>query len=297
MQSVLVALDLTPDSDRVIGRVALLPLAHAAQVTLLHVVPSGLMPRERMYAEREAVKLLSREAEHWRERLRGNVKIASIVKIGTAAKDIAKQALQSKSDLIVMGRGRGRPLRDAILGSTAERVIRQARVPVLAVRLAPRAEYRRPTLALDLDPVAEDIVRLALRVLPARRPPLDVIHAFDDLYESRIYKHLNERETEERKELLRAKALHDISGVFGAALAKAETRPEEGGVGRVGVRPGPPRSVVEEHVKTIEADLLVVGTRGYSGAAYMLFGTVSGDLLRATKCDVLIVPPSAARST
>lgn len=46
-RSLLVPLDLSPTSDRVIGRVTLLPLAEHAKITLLHVVPSGLLVQTR----------------------------------------------------------------------------------------------------------------------------------------------------------------------------------------------------------------------------------------------------------
>ncbi len=44
-----------------------------------------------------------------------------------------------------------------------------------------------------------------------------------------------------------------------------------------------------------DTDLLVLGTRGRSGAAYVFLGSIAGDLLRAAKCDVLIVPPTRDR--
>lgn len=45
--SLLVPVDLTAISDRVLGRVALLPLADGARVTLLHVVPEEFPVRAR----------------------------------------------------------------------------------------------------------------------------------------------------------------------------------------------------------------------------------------------------------
>ena len=52
------------------------------------------------------------------------------------------------------------------------------------------------------------------------------------------------------------------------------------------------RLIVEKAMKKFDTDLLVLGTHGYSGTAYVLLGTVAGDLLRAAKCDVLVVPPT-----
>ena len=64
LNSLLIPVDLSPASDRVVGRVARLPLAEGAQLTLLHVASSSLAPREQRIAERDAKQLLSEEARH-----------------------------------------------------------------------------------------------------------------------------------------------------------------------------------------------------------------------------------------
>jgi nucleotide-binding universal stress UspA family protein len=79
------------------------------------------------------------------------------------------------------------------------------------------------------------------------------------------------------------------------ALAQLNVPHEDAPRWKTHVRYGSPRIVVEKAVRKAETDLLVLGTRGYSGAAYAFLGTVSGDLLREAKCDVLVVPPAASR--
>ena len=54
--------------------------------------------------------------------------------------------------------------------------------------------------------------------------------------------------------------------------------------------------MVEKALKKAESDLLVLGTRAYSGIALMFLGTVAGELLRAAQCDVLVVPPRPVKS-
>jgi len=63
----LVALDLSPLSDRVVGRLALLPLTEGARVTLLHVVPNSLPSRSQRRAEQDAKKSASRRSDEPRE--------------------------------------------------------------------------------------------------------------------------------------------------------------------------------------------------------------------------------------
>ena len=290
-RSLIVPLDLSPSSDRILGRLSLLSLADDARVTLLHVVPGSLLPRERQSAERDAKKTLADEVRHLRTQLDKKVRIEAVVKVGTAAKEIAACATDRKAELVVMGRCGRRALRDAFLGSTAERVVRQTKLPVLVVRLAARAAYGRPALALDLDQAAHDVVRLMLLVLPRPLPRVEVIHAVDIPYHGLSYRSLSEDETEERKHELRSNATDQLATLLATALAKANVRPEDGPSWRTRVLYGSPRTVVEKAVKKAETDLLVLGTHGYSGAAYVLLGTVAGDLLRAAECDVLMVPP------
>ena len=168
--SLLVPVDLTAISDRVLGRAALLPLTDTARVTLLHVVPGNLPARTRDRAARDARRSLVNEARHLAKALPKSVGIEPVVKVGSSAAEIAACATSTKPELIVMGRGDSRALRDIFLGSTAERVIRRGQLPVLAVRLAPRVAYRRPAVALDFDPASTNVLALMLRTVPFPRP-------------------------------------------------------------------------------------------------------------------------------
>jgi nucleotide-binding universal stress UspA family protein len=58
-----------------------------------------------------------------------------IVQRGNPVEEIMKSAEEADCDLIVMGTHGQGTLADAMLGSTARRVIRRAKVPVLVVRL------------------------------------------------------------------------------------------------------------------------------------------------------------------
>jgi nucleotide-binding universal stress UspA family protein len=295
LHSVLVPVDLTALADRVLGRVSLLPLADQARVTLLHVIPESLPASEQRKAARDADKALAGAAKHLRKQIHGSVTIAWSVKIGAAAKEIARSATLVHAELIVLGRGGGRAVRDAFLGATAERVVRHSQRPVLVVRLTAREVYRRPALALDLDRTAVDVVRLAVRVLPSRPPRVDVVHAFQIPYQGMVYPSLSGDEAEERKEELRIEATHTLRQLLGDALLKANVGPGEGPSFRNHVQHGPPRLVVEKAIKRADTDLLVLGTRGHSGLTYVFLGTVAGELLRAARCDVLVVPPRRAQ--
>ncbi len=290
-RSVLIAVDLTPGSDRVLGRLALLPLPEDARVTLVHVVPEALATVEQYKAERDAKRALAEEAHHLEALLPKSASVQPVVRAGAAAKEIAACASEVGAELIVMGRGGGKVLRETFLGSTAERVVRQAQRPTLVVRLPARRAYRRPAIALDLDRAAREVVRVLLRVLPPPRPPVEVIHAFDIPYYGMIYPSFSDGEAAELKGELRARLAGELSAVLVEASADANVHPGERPPWKMNVRHGSPRVVVAKATHKAETDLLVLGTRGFSGAAYVFLGTVAGDLLRSARCDVLVVPP------
>ncbi len=294
LRSLLVPLDLAPSSDRALGRVQLLPLAETARITLLHVIPAGLLPPEQLSAQRAAQKALAIETRHLRQSLPKSVSVEPVVEVGAAFKEISACARATKADLIVMGRGSGRAVRDTFLGSTAERVIRRSRLPVLVARTPARTAYRRPALALDFDEVAEEAVRALLRVVGAPRTRIAIIHAFSPPYQGLAYSNLPADELELRKTEYRGRAARKLEKLLASALKRAKLPPDTGPHWKYYIRYGSPRLVIEKMARSAEADLLVLGTHGYAGLAHVFLGTVAGDVLRRVACDVLIVPPRSA---
>lgn len=290
-RSLLIPVDLTPISDRVLARVALLPLSEGARLTLLHVVPKSLPAGDRRTAERNAKKLLADETKNLAKSVPKGVSITPVVKVGAAAKEIAVCARSTNVDLVVMGRGGGSALRDVFLGSTAERVIRRLMLPVLVVRLAARAPYRRPAIALDFDHAAHNALALMLRVLPAPRLRVLVIHAFDPLYSGRVYLSLSEEAAEDWREHFQQEASRRLANLLATYLARAKVRPREVPIWKTHIKCGSPRLVIKKAVNKAETDLLVLGTRGFTGITHLFLGTVAGDVLRDVACDVLVVPP------
>lgn len=290
IRCLLVPIDLTAISDRVLGRVALLPLAEGARVTLLHVVPDNLPATVQDHAERDASKALATEAKHLSAALPKSVDIKQVVKVGSPAAEIAKYATSTKAELVVMGRGNSRALRDTFLGSTAERVIRCGQLPVLAVRLAPRAAYSKPAVALDLQPGSANVLAVMLRFIPAPRPRITAIHAFDTPYRGLVYPSLSEEDAEEWRNELERAATQRLTELLAESCTRAKLRHEDAPPWKTHVRCGSTRLVIEKAVKKADHDLLVLGTSGHSGAARVLLGTVAGEVLREVACDVLIVP-------
>ncbi|MGE0022040.1 MAG: universal stress protein [Hyphomicrobium sp.] len=166
-------------------------------------------------------------------------------------------------------------------------------LPVLVVRLAARAPYRRPAIALDFDDAAHDALALMQRVLPAPLRVL-VIHAFESLYKGRVYMSLTEDAAAEWREQFRQTASRRLATLIATYLARAKVRPGEV-PWTTHLKCGSPRLVIKKAVKKADTDLLVLGTHGFTGVTHLFLGTVAGDVLRDVACDVLVVPPRPLR--
>ena len=90
----------------------------------------------------------------------------------------------------------------------------------------------------------------------------------------------------------RADASRDLERLLARARPPNASEPV---VWKPYVLQGSPRSVIRETCARVRADLLVVGTHGYSRATQLLLGSVTGDALRDATCDVLVVPPPSKK--
>lgn len=294
-QSLLVAIDLTAISDRVVRRITRLPLAKNASISVLHVVPQTLPVDARARALRDARKLLRVEVANLRELLPRGVAVEAIAKIGNVPNDVARTAKSVRADLIVVGRGGARALRDSFLGSTAERVIRAAGLPVLVVRLPARSAYRRPALAVEFDDAAASAIANARRLLALAPPRITAIHAVDSAYRGLAYPSLSRDSEPHLDAELELRATRKIAKLF-EPTDKAQPRTPADLLWKPVVRVGSARMVIPKEVKRADSDLLVLGTAGRRGIAHVLLGTVAGDVLREVECDVLLVPPHPQKS-
>jgi nucleotide-binding universal stress UspA family protein len=117
-----------------------------SEVTLIHVIEPPPYP-EFGYAHVPVKEArLKREVSNkldasCRELSQTGVRASQVIRTGSAFREIAEQAREQGADLIVIGtHGRG-AIAHALLGSTAERVVRHAPCPVLVVRQGPLRDH------------------------------------------------------------------------------------------------------------------------------------------------------------
>lgn len=133
-RSILVPLDFDDSSRPALEMARELAVNSDASIHLVHVLPVFLAPGEPAAAQsvrtREVQQTLEQSAQEQLHGLEHDV----LVRIGEVGKEIVEAATTVDADLIVMPTHGRRGMAHLLLGSVAERVVREARCPVLTLR-------------------------------------------------------------------------------------------------------------------------------------------------------------------
>lgn len=218
-------------------------------------------------------------------RLRGEVKGEAIaVETCLATGDVAEAVLEASAahmtNIVVTGISRHDEIGDFFIGTTVERVIRQACVPVLVVKERVEQHYRRVMVATDFSDCSGLALRTAIAMFPAAE--LTLLHAYRVQLEA-----LRGREgpaPQRQAEIaFGLDAFLEKSGLPVDVRDRLEINVDYGEVCRVAT----------DHVKSSDTDLAVLGTHGRSALATAVLGSTARALLSRLDCDVLLVRQAA----
>lgn len=139
LKKILVPTDFSAYSNGALDYAATLAKQFGAEIVLVHVIESMYYSVTDTFTVVDHLWALETTANALLDNTRAqvaekNVPVKSRLESGSAAEEILKAAEEEKADLIVMGT-RGRTgVSHLLLGSVAEKVVRQASCPVLTVR-------------------------------------------------------------------------------------------------------------------------------------------------------------------
>jgi nucleotide-binding universal stress UspA family protein len=203
---------------------------------------------------------------------------------GRPATLIVDAATNLRSELVVVGsRGRG-PLRSMLLGSVSAEVVDHAPCPVLVVR---RPEAEAVLVAVDGSPSARTAVTFlaANRILGER--PIEVLSVAQetDLSDraplTAISDLAHESIAQQRRE--------DREHAEAIAAGAAEMLRDDGYHARWSVSTGNAAHEIIEAAESFGSGLIVMGSRGLTGLARIVLGSVARNVLLHTPASVLIV--------
>ncbi|HVN89256.1 MAG TPA: universal stress protein [Candidatus Binataceae bacterium] len=135
-QRILCPVDFDDNSIEALRLARRLALRDEGKLYLLHVVPPTdplvvSAPRVAQQRESDARTGLKRTSEN---ELKG-VEHETLLRHGHPAEEVVKAAKELKADLVVMATHGRRGLSHLVIGSVAEKVVRESTAPVLTVRM------------------------------------------------------------------------------------------------------------------------------------------------------------------
>jgi nucleotide-binding universal stress UspA family protein len=280
--NVLVATDFSAAATSAVERAARLPIDAGSTLTVLHVVAPDHRPEDRATAERALRDAASVAADSAARSGRKDIDVFPRLVEGTPFVEIIRAARHGRNELIVVGRRGEWTLRELLLGSTAERVVRKSDTSVLVVAARPATlDYEKPLVAVDCSATSRRAVELAWRLAHPGLKALEIVHAYWTLPESAIRRvGFSHNDAVECRLEDRRRAQAAVESFAAAELAATPTT--------LLLEEGDARRVILDVAAHRGADLLAVGTHGRSGLAYVLLGTVAEAVIRRAHCDVLV---------
>lgn len=272
-----------------------LAVSWRATLTIMNVLElsPGLNPEypvNRLYlgelmkeATRELVELKARATDR-------GIPVHTRIATGIPSEEVLAAAAAEDSDLIVVGT-RGRTgLEHVVLGSTAERIIRSAPCPVLAVRTEGRgaeqtgSDRRDPgaldriLVPIDFSDYSLNALEYAVVVAQRAKASLTLLHVLEPVSYGLDFTlpHMTKREQ------VRDAIKERLSGLV-TALTTVQVKADHL------LRGGLPGDSILDAARSQPADMIIMGTHGRRGLSHAFYGSVAESVLRKAHCPVLTV--------
>jgi nucleotide-binding universal stress UspA family protein len=256
-------------------------LAHVIDVPKPPAFLRGLLPAVEDVSESSrlaAEQRLGELAEHMPE-----ARVRTELRFGLAADTLVALVRDTGADLVVVGGHGSRRGVLGLVGSTTEQLVRVSPVPVLVARGLEEGPPRSVLAPLDASPAAGRVLawsrmfkeRFDTRVTACYA--VDVMQAYGRIRTVSAATRIVQMEDNLRSESSRwiGERLRD------AGFADGE--------GDILVTIGDPRSAIPLLAERVDADLIVMGSRGAGTVGRAVLGSVAGAVLSTTSYPVLIV--------
>ncbi|MGH8678357.1 MAG: universal stress protein [Burkholderiales bacterium] len=296
LNTILAATDFSAAAQQAMDRAAqIAKISGAQRLALVHIVSRVSL--------KSIHRLLSAAAEQVRPRLieevqvtlrhaaedlarRHGIMVESYVGVGNLSAEVNAFADEIGASLLVVGARGTSTMRDLVVGTTAENVLRRTRRPLLIVKQPPTGPYHKLLVATDFSPHSSSALEFAHGI--AADADLIVLHAYEVPFESKLrYAGIAEDTVQQYRT---------------EARQEAESRGRDflrnsGIIASTAFIHGYPPAVIRDYEKQARPDLIAVGKHGQSEIEELLLGSVSEHVLANASCDVLIVGEgSKARS-
>lgn len=298
IRRILCPLDFSRFSRHALEQAVALAREFGADIAALHVfavahvadlVPAGgaaAVEPVRLSASRRAA--LAAEVRGFTHEVEaGGVVVQAVLAEGDPVATIVRQAAAWPADLIVMGTHGRSGFEGLLLGSVAEKVLRQAPCPVLTV---PRRvvspthalTFGRILCAVDCSPASLRALEYAASLSAAEGPGVSVLHVVELFAEGGGMRDEFVLDTPDFRAALKRAARERLKAAIPDAVRARCPITETVAMGNAYKEIL--RVAAEEH-----CDLIVLGVQGRTAADLLLFGSTTQHVVRQAACPVLTI--------
>lgn len=286
LRRLLVAVDFSPASLAA-AQWATSALAPKADVVLVHAVdvptPPGFL--KSLFSAIDQVQASAVPGAHVRlVQLRETLNLPNAtldVRTGRAFKAVSAACLEHDAGLLVIGPHGDRTGLGRLLGSTAERAVREAAIPVLVTAGGEHGRPKRIVVAVDDSPAGRHALRWAADLARTLEAELIAVNVVDALLAGAVARGGSAREREKAlAELRQASEQWLQEATMGLGLPAGPLR--------LIVRAGHPADEVVNTAREVQADVLVIGRN--MTTAQGIYPSVADLVVRATTTATVVVP-------
>lgn len=285
IDQLLAATDLSAPANHAVERAAMIARESGAALNLLHVVSFGPLEKLRKLMQDTSAAMQQRiiEAAHGRlvtqaETLAKRYGVSADVRVLSGA--LLAELNDAIADMVVCGARGESFMRHVLLGSTAERMLRRTRRPMLVVKQAAHETYKTVLIPVDFSSSSLRAIEQARAIAP--QAEIILLHAYEIPFEGQL-RYASVEESTLNEYLLIAKreataSMESLCRQAGLALDQA----------RYLLVHGDASSSVIEQEQVQSADLIVMGKHGEGLFEELLLGSVTKHVLAESQCDVLV---------
>jgi len=290
LKEILAATDFSSSSIDAVARGFLLAKTVESHMTVVHAVGLDAMTSLRALLGEKTETLAQKVTDEAHQQLLDlvadparNRGLSARVRLepGLASVAIPNYAETISADLVLVGAHGSGFFQRMLLGSTASRLLRKSKCPVLIVKQPALKDYQRVLIAVDFSPGSEIAIRLVRELAP--NADIVLIHIFEVPFENKMQfagvseDIINQHRIEAREHALNQ--LHELAKSTGLSTSDYTGLVVYGDTTRQ----------ILDHEEKFNCDLIATGKHGFHVTEELLLGSVTKRLLAESESDVLVV--------
>ena len=279
MKNLLIATDLTPRSDRAVYRAFKLAADYNYNLHILHVVDEDLPDETADMVRNDSIESIEEQIRPYKRKIKNKINVKVVISRHYEA--ILSEAEKLKARIIILGTQKDKTLEQFFIGSTAERVIRSANIPVLVVKSASQKKYKRVIVAIDFSIYSRKCLEFAMDFFPNEQ--IYLVHSYNIPYKHLIgSSYISKKVKRDQNKQFVGKINNEMSKFLSTIDKNTDNL-------NIIIKEGPVFALLNNEIKNIKADLLIMGTHGRTGVSKAFLGSVAEDMLISAKCDVVVL--------